>query len=105
MFKRKDYEKALKELEEVLVYTEYLDGRAVDQYRINEEETEMFKNLIEEYYDTIEKNKNLEKCFDIALENLENLSYVRGLGQVGKNYQEWKKYCTEKAQLILKKGE
>ena len=35
----------------------------------------------------------LEKALDKACEELENLSYVKGLGQVGKNFKEWKEWC------------
>lgn len=31
-----------------------------------------------------------EKMLDKACEELENLSYVKGIGQVGRNYKEWR---------------
>ena len=34
----------------------------------------------------------LEKALDKACEELENLSYVKGLGQVGMCYKEWKEW-------------
>ena len=37
----------------------------------------------------------LEKALDKACEELENLSYVKGLGQVGMCYKEWKEWCME----------
>lgn len=37
--------------------------------------------------------KKLEKALDKACEQLENLSYVTGLGQVGRNFKEWKEWC------------
>ena len=40
-----------------------------------------------------EKIEQLEKALDKACEELENLSYVKGLGQVGKNFKEWKACC------------
>lgn len=40
-----------------------------------------------------EKNiEVLEKALDKACEELENLSYVKGLGQVGMCYMEWKEW-------------
>ena len=35
----------------------------------------------------------VEKALDNACEELENLSYVKGLGQVGMCYKEWKEWC------------
>ena len=35
----------------------------------------------------------VEKALDKACEELENLSYVKGLGQVGMCYKEWKEWC------------
>lgn len=37
----------------------------------------------------------LEKALDKACEQLENLSYVTGLGQVGRNFKEWKEWLLE----------
>ena len=37
--------------------------------------------------------KKLEKALDKACEQLENLSYATGLGQVGRNFKEWKEWC------------
>ena len=34
---------------------------------------------------------------DKACERLENLSYVRGMGQVGMNFKEWKEWLKENA--------
>lgn len=42
-----------------------------------------------------ELNQKLEKALDKACEELENLSYVKGLGQVGRNFKEWKEWCLE----------
>ena len=36
--------------------------------------------------------KVLDKALDLACEELENESYVKGLGQVGMCYAEWKEY-------------
>ena len=41
----------------------------------------------------IEKIERLEKALDKACAELENLSYVKGLGQVGMCYKEWKEWC------------
>lgn len=38
---------------------------------------------------------DLEKALDKACEELENLSYVRGMGQVGMNFKEWKEWLKE----------
>lgn len=38
---------------------------------------------------------DLEKQLDKACEELENLSYVRGMGQVGMNFKEWKEWLKE----------
>ena len=38
----------------------------------------------------------LETALDLACEKLENLSYVKGLGQVGMCYAEWKEYLLKK---------
>lgn len=38
---------------------------------------------------------DLEKALDKACERLENLSYVRGMGQVGMNFKEWKEWLKE----------
>ena len=38
---------------------------------------------------------SLEKALDKACEELENLSYVRGMGQVGMNFKEWKEWLKE----------
>lgn len=35
----------------------------------------------------------VEKALDKACEELENLSYVKGVGQVGMCYKEWKEWC------------
>lgn len=40
--------------------------------------------------------ETLEKALDKACEELENLSYVKGLGQVGMCYAEWKEYLLKK---------
>lgn len=39
--------------------------------------------------------EDLEKALDKACEQLENLSYVRGMGQVGMNFKEWKEWLKE----------
>ena len=39
--------------------------------------------------------EDLEKALDKACEELENLSYVRGMGQVGMNFKEWKEWLKE----------
>lgn len=41
---------------------------------------------------------DLEKVLDKACEELENLSYVRGMGQVGMNFKEWKEWLKENAE-------
>lgn len=44
--------------------------------------------------DTLEREKSvLEKALDKACEKLEELSYVKGVGQVGMCYVEWKEWC------------
>ena len=45
------------------------------------------------YLITKKKIEVLEKALDKACEELENLSYVKGLGQVGMCYKEWKEWC------------
>lgn len=40
---------------------------------------------------------SLEKALDKACERLEDLSYVKGVGQVGMNFKEWKEWCKEDA--------
>lgn len=37
----------------------------------------------------VDKYFRLKKALDKACTELENLSYVKGLGQLGKNYSEW----------------
>ena len=39
------------------------------------------------------ENQLLYKALEKACEELENLSYVKGLGQVGMCYKEWKEWC------------
>ena len=51
-----------------------------------------YARKLEEYCD------ELEKALDKACEELENLSYVKGLGQVGRCYKEWKEW-------LMKDGE
>ena len=48
---------------------------------------EDYESNLETYCD------ELEKALDKACEELENLSYVKGLGQVGMCYKEWKEWC------------
>lgn len=50
-----------------------------------EDEYELVKQYIEQ----------LEQALDKACEELENLSYVRGMGQVGMNFKEWKEWLKE----------
>lgn len=52
-----------------------------------------FASLINEYFEIAKEKECLEKALDKACEELENLSYVKGLGQVGKNFKEWKAWC------------
>ena len=40
--------------------------------------------------------EKLEKALDKACEELENLSCVKGLGQVGMCYAEWKEYLLKR---------
>ena len=40
---------------------------------------------------------DLEKALDKACERLEVLSYVKGVGQVGMNFKEWKEWLKENA--------
>lgn len=40
---------------------------------------------------------DLEKALDKACERLEDLSYVKGVGQVGMNFKEWKEWLKENA--------
>lgn len=40
---------------------------------------------------------SLEKALDKACEQLEDLSYVKGVGQVGMNFKEWKEWLKENA--------
>ena len=49
--------------------------------------SEDYESNLETYCD------ELEKALDKACEELENLSYVKGLGQVGMCYKEWKEWC------------
>ena len=42
--------------------------------------------------------EDLEKALDKACEELENLSYVRSMGQVGMNFKEWKEWLKENAE-------
>lgn len=53
----------------------------------------IYNELIKEHFEIIKEKKCLEKALDKACEELENLSYVKGLGQVGKNFKEWKEWC------------
>ena len=48
---------------------------------------EDYESNLETYCD------ELEKALDKACEELENLSYVKGIGQVGMCYKEWKEWC------------
>ena len=48
--------------------------------------SEDYESNLETYCD------ELEKALDKACEELENLSYVKGLGQVGMCYKEWKEW-------------
>lgn len=41
----------------------------------------------------VDKADKLEKALDKACEKLEELSYVKGVGQVGMCYVEWKEWC------------
>ena len=43
------------------------------------------------------KIETLERAFDKACEELENLSYVKGLGQVGMCYKGWKGWLIKNA--------
>ena len=52
-----------------------------------------FASLINEHFEIAKEKECLEKALDKACEELENLSYVKGLGQVGKNFKEWKEWC------------
>ena len=53
----------------------------------------ILKQLINEHFEIVKEKECLEKALDKACEELENLSYVKGLGQVGKNFKEWKEWC------------
>lgn len=46
-----------------------------------------------EYYAESDRAEMLEKALDKACEKLEELSYVKGVGQVGMCYVEWKEWC------------
>lgn len=62
-----------------------------------EEENKQLINEVDkykhEYYAECDRSEQLERALDKACEQLENLSYVKGLGQVGRNFGEWKKWC------------
>lgn len=62
-----------------------------------EKENKQLQNEVDyykhEYYSECDLREKLEKALDKACEELENLSYVKGLGQVGKNFKEWKEWC------------
>ena len=49
-------------------------------------------DLLDGNHRLYEENKQLEKALDKACEELENKSCVKGLGQVGMNYAEWKEW-------------
>lgn len=52
-----------------------------------------YARKLEEYCD------ELEKAIDKACEELENLSYVKGLGQVGMCYKEWKDWLMKDGEI------
>ena len=51
-----------------------------------------YEELQNQFEKDIHRIRILEKALDKACEELENLSYVKGIGQVGKCYAEWKEY-------------
>ena len=53
--------------------------------------SEDYESNLETYCD------ELEKALDKACEELENLAYVKGLGQVGMCYKEWKEWLIKNA--------
>ena len=82
-------ERALSDLKMANEYPvrKYNDSRLIDHHLIT------FKQLIYEHFEITKEKECLEKALDKACEELENLSYVKGLGQVGKNFKEWKAWC------------
>ena len=63
------------------------------KYSYNEPLIYTYAGQLELYcYELEKKIERLEKAFDKACEELENLSYVKGLGQVGMCYKEWKEW-------------
>lgn len=69
------------------------------QYKALQIENDLLKRenkaLDEECMMKCELNQKLINALDKACEELENLSYVKGLGQVGRNFKEWKEWCLE----------
>lgn len=79
------------------------------KYAYNEPLIHTYARKLEEYCDELEaivskgdcvshyekEIERLEKALDKACEELENLSYTKGLGQVGMCYKEWKEWLLD----------
>ena len=85
-----------------LTKEECVKARDIIHIHVNCDEmtTEEFNNsmvvyniLINEHFKIVKEKERLEKALDKACEELENLSYVKGLGQIGMCYKEWKEWC------------
>lgn len=79
---------ALKSLKPANIYEFIAKG-----YLSFTEANSILTQLINEHFEVIKEKELLEEALDKACEELENLSYVKGLGQVGKNFKEWKEWC------------
>lgn len=67
--------------------------RSLKTERLQIEDENNLSNKLSLLSEIIDKYFELEKALDKACAELENLSYVKGLGQLGKNYSEWKEWC------------
>lgn len=85
MFSEKEYIKAIG------IISCYLNCDEMSTEEFNDSIV-VINDLINEYFEIIEEKERLEKALDKACEELENLSYVKGLGQVGMCYKEWKEW-------------
>ena len=84
----KNYEEAVRRL--AIPYMAKIDYQDIyhdcnDGEHFIDEDVNLLFSLIKEC-------EQLDKALDRACEELENKSYVKGLGQVGMNYAEWKEY-------------
>lgn len=87
MFNEKECKKALEHLIECK--QRKLCGKCSFKTKCTMTSDELvIENLIEQHF-------QLVKALDKACEELENLSYVRGMGQVGMNFKEWNEWLKE----------